>query len=122
MMNSFCRFTQEHVLRLAEVGPSLTHLHVDELLETAGTSSFHPLLVLPRNLLDSQHARIRAISDPKLKQQQQRDLDEVQRLRDEALKAHLKQHGSCNYPADIKAGTATIKALVVREALQSCDA
>lgn len=110
-----CRFNQEHVLRLAEVGPALTQLHVDALLMTAGTTAFHPLLPLSDEDISEQKTRILRISNRALLDQQLGDLDELTRYRDKAAKAHIKQHGSCNFATDIKAGTAAIKALVVSE-------
>ena len=108
-----CRLlTQEMVLRLAEVGSALTILHVDELLLTAGTASFHPLLRLPSSLLKKERTRISQLS-PSLMDQQNQDLDDVIKERQKALKKHQEQHGTGNFVADFKVGTNTIKSLVV---------
>ena len=100
-------------MRLAEVGPHLTIRFVDQLLETVGTTVFHPLLPLSEEVIVEEKQRIKRLDNPSLRDQQTRDLEELLDYRDEAAKAHSKQYGSCNYPADIKAGTATIKALAV---------
>ena len=107
------RLTQEHMLRWAEVGPQLTFMHVDLLLRTAGSSSFHPLFPLPASTLQSERGRISRIANPKLRQQQEKTLTKVLSQREAALKVH-KENGNNNFAADFKAGTLAIKALVVR--------
>ena len=89
-------------------------MHVDDLLMTAGTTAFHPLLPMTEEDLIDQRNRILKVPNKALREQQLHDLDDLKRYRDEAAKAHIKQHGSCNYPADFKAGTVAIKALVVK--------
>ena len=108
-------------MRLAEVGPHLTIRFVDQLLETAGTTAFHPLLPLSEEVIIEEKQRIKRLDNPSLRDQQTRDLKELLDYRDEAAKAHSKQYGSCNYPADIKAGTATIKALAVSNSQLACN-
>ena len=113
--SGYCRLlTQEMVLRLAEVGSALTIMHVDELLLTAGTASFHPLLRLPSSLLKKERARISQLSEqPSLRDQQDQDLDNIIRERQKSLKKHQEQHGTGNFVADLKVGTNTIKSLMV---------